>query len=314
MIITKRSFDVSNPKFVIGHKKQQEFFNRLIKEGKLSGSYIFFGEDQIGKFTFAKFLTAKLSTGVLERKSSVLRPKDDSWPRDNLFDAFIVDIFQNQEENQEEKEESIGIDKIRKIKIFLSRKPIYSPLRTVIINEADRLTLEAQNALLKIAEEPSASSLIILVLPNPEVLFSTLSSRFRKIYFSRLASQEIKSWLMGEFKIESKTASAASISCFGKPGLALELITAEEQSQAEKIGYDKAKIWHIEHPAQYNQLKTIGDYRFFIKKLLIELYGVQHKDKIRNVDCLKELLKRLTFIESLNTNKKIQLQSILWNR
>ncbi len=311
---TKQSLDLSNPKFIIGHKKQQEFFNRLIKEGKSGGSYIFFGESQIGKFTFAKFLATKLSTGISEQKSSSLQSKDDSWLKGNLFDTLIIDVFQDQEENQEEKEESIGIDKIRKIKIFLSRKPIYSPLRTVIINEADRLTLEAQNALLKIAEEPSILSLIILVLPNPEALFSTLTSRFKKIYFSRLTFQEIKLWLIEEFKVESKIANAASISCFGKPGLALELITTEGQFQTEKVGYTKVSSWQTDRLAQYNQLKTIGDYRFFIKKLLIELYGVQNRDKIRNVDCLKELLKRLVFIESLNTNKKIQLQSILWNR
>ena len=72
---------------------------------------------------------------------------------------------------------SIGIDAVRQIQFFLSRKPIQSDHNTVIIHQAHLLTLPAQHALLKTLEEPPGGSLIYLVTSSPYSLLPTILSR-----------------------------------------------------------------------------------------------------------------------------------------
>ncbi len=72
---------------------------------------------------------------------------------------------------------SIGIDDIRQIQFFLSRKPIQSDHNTVVIHQAHLLTLPAQHALLKTLEEPPPGTLIYLVTTQPHSLLPTILSR-----------------------------------------------------------------------------------------------------------------------------------------
>lgn len=76
---------------------------------------------------------------------------------------------------------SIGIDEVRQILGFLSRKPIQSPRNTVVIHQAHLLTIPAQNALLKTLEEPPADSLIYLVTRHSDLLLPTILSRIQLI-------------------------------------------------------------------------------------------------------------------------------------
>ncbi|MDO8488118.1 MAG: hypothetical protein Q7S31_02260 [bacterium] len=74
-------------------------------------------------------------------------------------------------------ETSIGIDDVRQIQHFLSRKPTQTDHNTVIIYQAHLLTIPAQNALLKTLEEPPGNSLIYLVTDMPDQLLATILSR-----------------------------------------------------------------------------------------------------------------------------------------
>jgi len=76
---------------------------------------------------------------------------------------------------------TIGIDEIRGIEKFLNIKPLKLPIKILIINSAQDLTLQAQNALLKTLEEPPQNSKIILELQNSERLLPTIISRCKKI-------------------------------------------------------------------------------------------------------------------------------------
>ena len=72
---------------------------------------------------------------------------------------------------------SIGIEEVRQIQKFLSRKPIRDGKNTVIVTQAHLLTIPAQNALLKTLEEPPGNSLVYLVTPQPDSLLPTILSR-----------------------------------------------------------------------------------------------------------------------------------------
>lgn len=76
---------------------------------------------------------------------------------------------------------SISINQIRELKEFLSFKPYLAPLKIALIPQAEKMTIPAQNALLKTLEEPSANSLIILNCPKTNLLLPTIISRCQVI-------------------------------------------------------------------------------------------------------------------------------------
>jgi len=148
-------------------------FKILALENRLSHAYLFFGENENEKIVFAQALANFLENKIFEKPTKLLK------------ETLIISTNNNTKPKKSElqKSESIGIDDIRFLKNFLWQKPTSSNRRTVIITKAEYLTPEAQNAALKIVEEPPASALIIFIVKNYESLLPTLSSRLQKIYF-----------------------------------------------------------------------------------------------------------------------------------
>jgi len=93
-------------------------------------------------------------------------------------------------------QEKVGIEDVRELIGKLDRKPFNSPLKAALILEAQNLTIEAQNALLKTLEEPPENTRIILTAPTVESLLSTIGSRCLKI---QVAGQERKIENMNKF-------------------------------------------------------------------------------------------------------------------
>lgn len=165
---------------ILGHKNLIADFKKMA-DGMLFGhGYIFFGPEGVGKFLIARAIANYLET------------KNFGWPEGTLSDVLII---------EPDEKNSIGIDRAREISGYLYQKPIISKYRTVIINDAEALTPEAQNSLLKISEEPPAAGLLILVARDPELLRRTLVSRFNKLFFSNISIKEIVGWLVEEHKI-----------------------------------------------------------------------------------------------------------------
>lgn len=136
-------------------------FTALAERDRLSHSYLLFGEAPMAAFAFLKSFTRNLETGI--------------WQGDKvLFDAAEWDGTQGE----------IGIDAVRAMQAFLSLSPVRSPRRTVLIHRADRLTLQAEHAFLKIAEEPPPHALIMVTVSDPETFLPPLASRFQKYYVS----------------------------------------------------------------------------------------------------------------------------------
>ena len=129
---------------------------------------------------------------------------------------------------QPDEEGTIGIDAVREIKTFVYQKPNFSKYRTLILDEAERMTEAAENALLKVAEEPPESSLIILIVREPELLSATLRSRFQKIYFGEWSEADLEEYLKKDKKYPASDAKKLAKLSGGKVGLAILLKTDEE--------------------------------------------------------------------------------------
>lgn len=209
---------------IIGHSKILKDLQNLAANGNLSQSYLFFGPSMTGKRTaalaFAKFL----------EKGELAAPHEGEV----LQDAKVIDLAYMKALNAKTKD-SIGIDAAREIRNYLSIKPaVYpdrsggaSPRRTLIIDDAEMLTTEAQNALLKVTEEPPASSLIIFIASDPDAIVPTILSRVQKVYFGPVAETKIAAWLEESCGIAKPKAVEAAKRAFGKPGLAWRLLLDE---------------------------------------------------------------------------------------
>ena len=139
----------------IGFNKQREYFKNAVKNGHLSHAYLFSGPDGIGKKIFAYDLF---------RLVNQREPEGD--PDFKLLTPRL-----------EEEETQIYIEDIRDLKSYLSLKPYRGPYKFVVINDADRLVIEASNAILKLLEEPTQFTVIILVSSKPKLLLPTVLSR-----------------------------------------------------------------------------------------------------------------------------------------
>ena len=96
-----------------------------------------------------------------------------------------------------EKPNSIGIEDIR-IQLIddVSIKPYTGPYKIYILNEAEKLTLQAQNALLKTIEEPPAYAVILLLTSNADSLLPTISSRCVTLNLRPVKESDVKEYLM----------------------------------------------------------------------------------------------------------------------
>ena len=120
---------------IIGHKKQQEFLERIIKEG--SRSLLFTGPESLGK----KAVALAFFTSLFQEKPF------------NHPDFILINPFEGR----------IRINQIRELSNRISLKPIKSPSFGIIVDQAHLMNREAQNCFLKTLEEPKSNAILILV-------------------------------------------------------------------------------------------------------------------------------------------------------
>jgi DNA polymerase-3 subunit delta' len=156
----------------VGFPSIKTFFSRAIDDGSLGHAYLLYGQDHIGKKTLAIEIAGLINGGASQA-------------------GFLKIIAPDREAG----ELSIGIEKAREIKRFLSATPLSGSKNVVIIDEAQELTEEAANAILKILEEPPASALIFLITRVPDLLSSTIQSRCVSLYCHPQSRKEIESEL-----------------------------------------------------------------------------------------------------------------------
>lgn len=179
---------------------------------------------------------------------------------------------------------SIGINQIRQLQKFLSRKPYQLKIKAVVISEAEKLTLAAQNAFLKTLEEPPANSLIILACPNQEQLLATIVSR----------CQTIKLNLKPKLELDKKTSSfylAFFSKLFqSKVGERLKLIDTYSKSREEAISFCEQAIVFLREELK-KQKSPVAD-----KKILLQY--------------IKALQKSLKLLNQ-NVNSKLVLDNLV---
>lgn len=171
---------------IIGNEEPKNNLKKIIQTQNIGHAYMFVGPDGIGKFKIAcEFAKAILCENPTDMYCG---------------QCECCEIFENSPDfiSISDVEDVIKVGDIRDLSENIILKPVKSNRRVFIINNADKMNESAQNALLKILEEPPAYATIILVLSNKEKLLRTIQSRCIEVHFLPLTMQEMKQYYQGK--------------------------------------------------------------------------------------------------------------------
>ena len=169
---------------IIGNKKNKEILKKAIEINKTSHSYIFCGTEGIGKKLIAKELAKKILC-LKEKENGCDCKSCIEFDSDNNPDFQLIESVDGK----------IKIEQIRQMQRKVAEKPIISNNKVYIIDNADTMTTEAQNCLLKTLEEPPEYITIILICTNEGNLLSTIKSRCTRMQFEPIKDEEIKEYI-----------------------------------------------------------------------------------------------------------------------
>ena len=179
---------------IIGHEDVKEYFKKAIASNNISHSYLLEGIEGIGK----KLLAKTFAKALLCESDNNIEPCNKCTSCIMMETANNPDYFE-----VSSKKSSIGVDDIREQVIEqMDIKPYRSKYKIFIIAEAEKMTLQAQNALLKTIEEPPSYGIVILVTKNPSKIISTVHSRCARIRALPLPTSMIKDYIHHNHELE----------------------------------------------------------------------------------------------------------------
>ena len=287
----------------VGHSSLIENFKNRCSNGNLSHAQLISGEDGIGKSILAEILGKLILNGDLNRE--------------------YVDII-----NYKPSKASFGVDDVREIIDEVNKKPFEGDKKVIIIHQGNKLTIQAQNALLKTIEEPPTEVYIIILCESLELILDTIKSRCEIYKLTPLTKDELYKYIAikGYDYSEEEKASAIAFS-EGIPGRIDRYFSDTElQELREKIvdlllqltnNEIEAILEKEEQLVSYKQNKeeVINVLSSFIRDILVnkEVYNenlIINRDKIKEIERLtnemsfKKLNKMLLGLQEARKNIK----------
>jgi len=211
---------------IIGHQKQRQYFESVIQRNAFSQGYVFYGPESVGKS-----LCALMFASALVSEPEFVPTPEKPHP----FDIQII-VPCEEVTRGVVKQKNISVKEIREALIFLGQSPMNGRYRVVIIEDAHKLSISAQNVLLKTLEEPNPSSVIILVTHQIGTILPTILSRVERIRFGYVSSGEIESGL-ASFSEKNKKSIAPFFFTLGRPGMINRFLL-----HPEKFSRDQEKL------------------------------------------------------------------------
>lgn len=198
---------------LIGHRHLLNLVAGAVARESLPPSLIFAGPDGVGKRSAAVALAQLVNCATpVDRDACGTCASCTRVARLVHADVFLVEPGDTG---------VIKVDQVREVIERTAYRPFEGRRRVVIVDEADALLSEAQNALLKTLEEPPAASMFVLVTARPDELLPTVRSRCQRLRFGRLSPADIAAVLMERHNYSPTDAHAAASAADGSLGLAL---------------------------------------------------------------------------------------------
>jgi DNA polymerase-3 subunit delta' len=220
---------------LLGHVHQLDLLSRAVARGSLPPSLLFAGPDGVGKLTVAAALAEVLNcetpttraVGGAEGASNGVDACGTCRPCRRLArgigrlragDGAALDCLRLVVPDERD---SIKVDVVRAVLAASAYKPFDGRRRVVIVDGAEALEVGAQNALLKVLEEPPAGTVFVLVSARPDALLATVRSRCSRVRFGPVPTGALVEYLVTRRRLDPAAAHAAASQADGSLGVAL---------------------------------------------------------------------------------------------
>lgn len=219
-----------NTKFswpLIGNRPITEYLEKCVLKGRLPGAFIFNGPENLGKTTFAirlakiilcrQSLKGPLPCGECPACLSFRRGEEDAQNGTFSYSDFYL-------VKKDRDKQNLGIEQIRGLIRSVNMSSFLGSYKIGIVKNADQMSLEAANALLKTLEEPKDKVVLILATDQLERLPLTIKSRAQVLNFKPVKSGEIYDYLVKDRKAGRSQARDIANIAAGRPALAVRLL------------------------------------------------------------------------------------------
>ena len=291
-------------KDIKGQDNSIHMLQGYLEQSRLEGGYLFTGPEGVGKKLVAKTLAKTVN--CLEGNNGGRNQTIDSCDRC----ASCKKIENNQHPDVHivaSGDSEIKIEYIRQLQREINLKPYEARTKVFIIDNAHRLTVEAEGALLKILEEPPAGSLIILISDKPLLLFKTIVSRCKTLKFVPLKRAALKEILKENYSLDNNMSHFLAYFSEGRLGRALRLKDTDILKQKNKVidNFALSKTTNLDNLSTQDK-EEVRDYLNILATWFRDIYlikiGMPHSEVI-NFDRKDDLLKTAAGFTILDLNE-----------
>jgi DNA polymerase III subunit delta' len=309
---------------IIGHEKSKNLLRMFLENKNVPHAFLFYGQEGIGKKLvakeFAKHLFCKTGSACGECNPCI------KLERGSHPDLILI-----------EGDNSIGIDQSRMLSKEICEYPYESEKRVIIIDQAETLTREAANALLKTLEEPPPYNHFFLITSAEKEIPPTIRSRCNRVFFTPLSREQLKHFFLQSIDADEERAdllagiSYGSISCglfwaekdnFLLRRMIIELITGNNKSFvrassiAEKIaktnmGLGMYLAFLLSFFRDLLVVKHSQDLTLIVNRDVEELLDWQRAD-IQWIESTIKRIQETTAIMRYNVNKWLAFENLLF--
>jgi DNA polymerase-3 subunit delta' len=286
---------------IIGHKKIISYLEKSIQRNNLHHAYLFSGPEHIGKFTVAVDFSKKIigEAREVEPDLIIIRPEIE-------------------EKEGRVRKKAIDVETVRELQRRLSMTP-ERKYKIAIIDEAELLNIQAQNALLKTLEEPPKNVIIFLVAQNQEKMLPTIISRCVVKKFTPVSTEEISKII----PVADKDAEEIIFWSLGRPGLAMSYINdKKELDAARETLADLKKVISSNMAERFSLAETWSkDTVILAEKLSFWMVMLRHsivsqKDYLtlspqKTLGVMDKISGMLEALKNTNANARLMLENVM---
>ena len=262
---------------IIGQKQLTDNLKNALKYNKISHAYMIQGEKMSGKRMIADVFARALQCENEDEKPCNQCRSCKQAMNYNHPDIIYV---------EHDKPNVISVDNVRtQINGDIAIKPYSGPHKIYIMDEAEKMNTQAQNALLKTLEEPPEYAVIILLTTNVETMLPTILSRCVVLDMKPVSDDKIKNFLMEKVEIPDYRAGICASFARGNVGKAVMLASNEEfdQLKSEVLGIMKS-IADMEVNQMAAAVKRITENKYDINDYL-DLCFIWYRDLLLYKAC-----------------------------